>query len=197
MWSRRKPVFNYNSMGYSTKHEESDSSHGHTPSKELRVLQPIVGQIARDPPMHTWVGAPARSSFPLPKNWSSYALESKWDENDTLVTGESKAWQQRGARSSRDDVPMLDYSSSSSRAISSVTGMSFEHSKHPSITTPLDDEQYNLILEALTPTKSLVTGTRAPSNTPLIASPSTVIKGRKETEKTKEKEIEKEKEKRS
>lgn len=160
-------------------------------------MQPIVGQVARGPPMmYNWAEAPAgRSSFPLQMpNWSSNTLDSKWDiENDTFVTTDTKVWQQRGARLSRDDVPMLDYSSSSSRAISSVTGMSFEHSKQPSIPPTLDDEQYNLLLEALTPTKAPVIGTRAPSNTPsLVDSPSTVIKGRKETEKEKEKKEEKE-----
>lgn len=60
---------------------------------------------------------------------------------------------------------MPDYSSSSSRAISSMTGMSYEHSKQSSMSAPMDEEQYNLLLEAMTPTRPPV-GTRAPSNTP-------------------------------
>lgn len=80
------------------------------------------------------------------------------------------AWNHRGARSSREDVAMPDYSTSSgSRAISSMTGLSYEHSKQPSITAPMDDDEYNLLVQALTPTKATVTGTRAPSNTPLVA----------------------------
>ncbi|KAJ5389234.1 uncharacterized protein N7496_000302 [Penicillium cataractarum] len=76
------------------------------------------------------------------------------------------AWRHRGARSSREDVPMPDYSTSSgSRAISSMTGMSFEHSKHSSMSAPMDEERYNLLIDAMTPTK-LPMGTRAPSNTP-------------------------------
>jgi hypothetical protein len=60
---------------------------------------------------------------------------------------------------------MPDYSSSSSRAISSVTGMSYEHSKQSSMSAPMDEEHYNQLIEALTPTKPPM-GTRAPSNTP-------------------------------
>jgi hypothetical protein len=48
---------------------------------------------------------------------------------------------------------MPDYSSSSSRAISSMTGMSYELSKQSSMSAPMDDEHYNMLLEALTPTK--------------------------------------------
>ena len=73
------------------------------------------------------------------------------------------AWRQRGARSSREDIAMLDYSSASSRAISSITGMSFEHSKQPSMATPMEDEEYTQLLENVTPTKA----------------PSTVVKSRK------------------
>lgn len=74
----------------------------------------------------------------------------------------------RRARSTLEDVPMPDYvgsSSTSSRAISNMTGISFEHNKQPSITAPADDEQYNELIEALSPTKPLSTGTFAPTNT--------------------------------
>lgn len=67
---------------------------------------------------------------------------------------------------------MPDYASTgstSSRAISSMTGISYEHSKQPSINSCLDDEQYNELIEALTPTKAPPVGTRAPSNTPSTA----------------------------
>ena len=47
-----------------------------------------------------------------------------------------------------------------------MTGISYEHSKQPSINSCLDDEQYNELIEALTPTKAPPAGTRAPSNTP-------------------------------
>jgi hypothetical protein len=76
---------------------------------------------------------------------------------------------------------MPDYSSSSasSRAISSGTGVSYEQ-------VHMDDDQYNLLIQALTPTKA--GGVRAPSNTPsatvnaakLGLSPSGNVKSKKE-----------------
>lgn len=72
----------------------------------------------------------------------------------------------RGARSSREDIPMLDYSSGSSRAISGnssnsvpmsgISGMSFEHSKQPSMTAPMDEESYNLLIGSLAPSENTV-----------------------------------------
>jgi hypothetical protein len=58
---------------------------------------------------------------------------------------------------------MLDYSSSNSRAISSVTGMSFEHSKQPSMATLMDEEEFSALQESVT-----------------LSSPSTMVKSRKE-----------------
>lgn len=80
----------------------------------------------------------------------------------------------RGARSSFDDVPMPDYvgsSSASSRAISNMTGISYEHSKQPSVTAPINEEQYHQLVEAMSPPKTVVTGTEAPANTPSTAAP--------------------------
>jgi len=92
---------------------------------------------------------------------------------DTFV--DDTAWCQRGARPSREDVPMPDYvsvSSSSSRPLSGLTGFSFEHSKQPSITARLDDDQYNDLIQSLTPTKAApAVGTRAPSNSPSVIMP--------------------------
>lgn len=79
----------------------------------------------------------------------------------------------RGARSSLDDVPMPDYgsSSASSRAISSMTGISYEHSKQPSITAPINEEQYHQVVEAMSAPKAVVTGTEAPVNIQSTAVP--------------------------
>ncbi|KAJ5576177.1 hypothetical protein N7535_003103 [Penicillium sp. DV-2018c] len=78
--------------------------------------------------------------------------------------GDDIGWRQRGAQSSREDVPMPDYastSSTSSRVLSSMTGLSYEHSKQPSVASGLGDDHYELI-ENPTPTKAPL-GTRAPS----------------------------------
>jgi len=76
---------------------------------------------------------------------------------------------------------MPDYSSSSasSRSISNGTGGSYDQ-------VHMDDDQYNLLIQALTPTKA--GGVRAPSNTPsatvnaamLGLSPSGNVKSKKD-----------------
>lgn len=80
----------------------------------------------------------------------------------------------RGARSSLDDVPMPDYagsSSASSRAISNMTGISYEHSKQPSITAPINEEQYHQVVEAMSAPRPVVTGTEVSVNTQSSAVP--------------------------
>lgn len=66
---------------------------------------------------------------------------------------------------------MPDYigsSSSSSRAISNMTGISFQHSKQPSVSAPIDDEQYGQVIEAFrSPSKEFSSGTCVPTNTPV------------------------------
>jgi hypothetical protein len=52
-----------------------------------------------------------------------------------------------------------------------MTGISYEHSKQPSMTAAMDDGQYNELIQALTPTKLPTVGTRAPSNTPSATVP--------------------------
>lgn len=168
---------------------EPDDAHAHSPQKSdmpmpMRSMalaasntQPTnsQGQIEYN---NVWASGrafpnPSYQRFSTPAQ--TYARDPRWagrqdpypesiiDSGDPFF-GDA-AWRHRGARSSREDVPMPDYSSSNSRAISSTTGMSYEHSKASSIAAPMDDENYNLLVEALTPTKPPI-GTRAPSNTP-------------------------------
>ncbi|KMU87814.1 hypothetical protein CIHG_05582 [Coccidioides immitis H538.4] len=75
-------------------------------------------------------------------------------------------------RSTLDDVSMPDYvasTTSSSRAISS--NMSFSRNQEPSAPAPIDDEQYNQLIEALSPKKVVSGGTCAPANTPVSTAP--------------------------
>lgn len=62
---------------------------------------------------------------------------------------------------------MPDYisNSSSSRAISSMTGISYEHSKQPSIVAPIDEETYSQLFEGVSPPKPLACISQAPKNT--------------------------------
>ncbi|CAI7634943.1 unnamed protein product [Penicillium pancosmium] len=187
MWHRPRSSFKYSSASIETKDAEG---HAHnTPIKESRApLQPIHGQVvprvAPPPTFHTnWTTS---SIFDVPiSHWPAYNTQDpRWDigqENDIFTDPDpawqqrggarssredvpiEPAWQHRGARASRDDIPMLDYSSSNSRAISSVTGMSFEHSKQPSMAALMDEEEFNALQESIT-----------------LSSPSTIIKSRKE-----------------
>lgn len=71
---------------------------------------------------------------------------------------------------------MPDYftsTNSSSRVISSTTKSSLERNKEPSAPAPLDDEQYNQLIEALSP-KKLGSGTMAPANTPVKKQPTNI-----------------------
>lgn len=190
MWHRPRLSLKYGSTSIDAKDPEG---HGHnTPTKASRPpLQPIHGQVvprvALPPTFYTnWATS---SIFDAPvSHWPAYnAQDPLWDigqENDIFTDPDptwqqqqqqqgprpsheiiplDPSWQHRGARASRDDIPMLDYSSSNSRAISSVTGMSFEHSKQPSMTTPMDDEEFRVLQESVT-----------------LSSPSTIVKSRKE-----------------
>lgn len=169
--------------------------HGHSPSKtgRLEVRAPVM---TADPSSlsssntatfsggslsayNAW--APHRG-FPIPATqWNRHPQGPQWEPQDIYIVEagmdtmvDDIAWRQRGARPSREDVAMPDYAStsSSSRPLSSMTGFSFEHSNQPSITACLDDDQYNDLIQSLTPTKAAPgAGTRAPSNTPSEAMP--------------------------
>lgn len=182
MWCQAPLMgFKYNSCGGVGSTSEPADIHGHSPSKpDSRILPNASTQSA--PSSAIYNAFASNRAFPV-SQWQMQPRDHRWaafqeryqepfmsaPSTDTLANALSNdpAWQHRGARSSREDIPMPDYSSSaSSRALSSMTGMSYEHSKQPSIAGPIDDEQYNLLLQALTPTKAPTMGTRAPSNTP-------------------------------
>lgn len=177
---------------YGTSKVVGDGAHGHSPSKpnrpEHRITITANTGSQSSSNAATYSGSTSSTynawtphrGFPIPSTqWNGYPQEPRWDPQDTYIVEpaidafvDDTAWRQRGARSSREDVPMPDYASTgstSSRAISSMTGMSYEHSKQPSINSCLDDEQYNELIQALTPTKAPAVGTRAPSNTPSTA----------------------------
>ncbi|KAL1963225.1 hypothetical protein VTN77DRAFT_8550 [Rasamsonia byssochlamydoides] len=186
-------MFKYHSgSGYSgySDSKEADDAHAHSPTRhETRKDGNGSSQTLGQPIPSTW---PYRI-FPTPlPHWSSGTRDPRFAPQDPplpdpftepFVGGHGPS---RRARSTLEDVPMPDYvgsSSTSSRAISNMTGISFEHSKQPSITAPADDEQYNELIEAMSPTKPLATGTFAPTNTPssvptTVTRPSAAAKAR-------------------
>lgn len=68
-------------------------------------------------------------------------------------------------KTSGDDISMPDYqsSSSSSRAISSMTGVSYEHSKQPSVADASKDDQYEQILRLFDSPKEPVSRVQTPA----------------------------------
>ncbi|KAK2879552.1 hypothetical protein FQN49_000772 [Arthroderma sp. PD_2] len=82
-------------------------------------------------------------------------------------------WPIRRRHSTLDDISMPDYiasSSSSSRVISNTTGLNFSRNREPVRMAPMDDEQYNQLIEAMSPRKA-AGGTSPPTNTPTAALP--------------------------
>ncbi|KAJ5175540.1 uncharacterized protein N7482_001417 [Penicillium canariense] len=198
MWSELIPrtAYKFGHHNSFLELKEPENTHGHSPSKsDIRDPVTLSSQSSSSQPIvynNAWASGRA---FPVPMSqWHPHTAQNnprdpRWGGNQERYQepfmiepaidpfGNEAIWHHRGARSSREDIPMPDYSSSSSsRAISSMTGISYEHSKQPSMTVPMDDDQYNLLIDALTPTKPPAIGTRAPSNTPstMAAKPSAV-----------------------
>lgn len=165
MWTREPRLFKYNSgIGPNLAPEDS---HAHSPTKQgsqgrmIATRSHISSQSG-----NSWAHRNYQRPMPMPlPQWQSQCMPDPF--TDPIA-------RHRGARSSCEDVPMPDYvsSSGSSRAISSMTGISYEHSKHPSIVTPVDDESYRQLIEALSPPKPLTLfGISAPTNTPSTTLP--------------------------
>ncbi|KAJ5698213.1 hypothetical protein N7462_000218 [Penicillium macrosclerotiorum] len=184
MWAQfaTRTSYKYDYMAGFDDMKAPDDLHGHSPGKSDSRAAPNTSSHSSGSQAVYNAWAPNRA-FPVPMSqWpstQSYSGDPRWGTyqaryQEPFMTEpiadpfiNESGWHQRAARSSREDVPMPDYSSSaSSRPISSMTGISYEHSKQPSMTTPLDEEQYNLLIEALTPTKASTVGIRVPSNTP-------------------------------
>src|SRR5207247_38046 len=138
-------------------------------------VRPVPSSIQHRAPAHpTW---PYRLFPPPSMPWQGSSwpdAASKWSTPplfpDTFTDPFREYGPHRRARSTLEDVPMPDYigsSSSSSRAISNMTGISFQHNKQPSVTAPIDEEQYNQLIEALSPYKEFCSGPCAPTNTPV------------------------------
>lgn len=196
MWSHPpRAELKYNSTGSFANPKDSGDAHGHSPTKAAPTNTQSSGAI-----YNAWATGRA---FPVPVSQQAWqqGYSDRWGGPPRYLGQEpciepgfvnEATWRHRGARSSREDIPMPDYSSSSasSRAISGNSGnsgLSYEAAVN------MEDEQYSILVQALTPTKP--TGVRAPSNTPsakapgskIGASPSGNVKGRKEKEKEDEK----------
>jgi hypothetical protein len=179
MWSANAPrLFKYNSgSAYSSDPREAEDAHAHSPTRHEHRASVTASQADRAL-YNAWL----YRNFPAPVNqWPSNPRESRGPREpfmpdpfiDPYVLDTSV--RPPGARSSIEDVPMPDYagsSSASSRAFSSMTGISYEHSKQPSLDgPPIDEAQYNQLAEALAASRAQGAGTQAPVNTPSATAP--------------------------
>ena len=153
-------------MRYELKNEED--AHAHSPNR--RTGSRGSGRANATVPTTSQWQAKGMASATMP--WTSSLqpnLESMADPFVDLNYLPESSRQPRGAQtSSIDDVSMPDYrsqsNSDSSRAISHMTGISYEQ-KANSMAGDVDDAAIAELVEALSPLKGSQ-GTQAPSNTP-------------------------------
>ncbi|KAB8228120.1 hypothetical protein ETB97_009948 [Aspergillus alliaceus] len=178
MWSREPRLFKYNSRGELNDLKEPEDSHAHSPTRH-GLRQPVAtsSQISNPAAHGSWMYR--NYQRPIPQMHGNLR-EPRWPQQEQILPDPfidpyvlDPSARHRGARPSWEDVSMPDYvsTSTSSRAISNMTGISYEHSKHPSVISPIDEESYNQFIEALSPPKPLSCGTQAPTNTPSVTLP--------------------------
>ncbi|PKX90298.1 uncharacterized protein P174DRAFT_515425 [Aspergillus novofumigatus IBT 16806] len=168
MWSRGQRVFKYNAGSVMSGAKQEEDLHAHSPTRhENRSVVANSNRVSNPASYTAW---PYRNyPPPPPPQWQNSNRETTWTYQPTqepLMADPfidphilDPAARHRGARPSWEDVCMPDYisSSSSSRAISSMTGISYEHSKQPSIVAPIDEETQS--------PKPLVCTSQTPKNT--------------------------------
>ncbi|KAL3465136.1 hypothetical protein BJX64DRAFT_297535 [Aspergillus heterothallicus] len=172
MWSKEPRLFKYNTGSGVSDIKEADDAHGHSPSRhEARLPVATSGQAGNTPVLNLWRDRSYQG--PVPQWQGSNHRDPRWAPPETIFADPfidpyvlDPAARHRGARPSWEDISMPDYVSSSntsSRAISSMTGISYEHSKHPSLVAPIDEESYSQLIQALSPPKPLSCHAQAPA----------------------------------
>lgn len=178
MWIREPRLFKYNSSSGVSDKKELDDSHAHSPTRHgLRQLALANSQSSSSGIRTSW---PYRDYYPgFVPQWQGSNTDPRIAPPESSMPDPfidpymlDPSARHRGARPSWEDVSMPDYvtSSSSSREFSNMTGVSYEHTKNPSLVAPIDEESYTQLVEALSPPKPLCSGTQAPTNTPSGAS---------------------------
>nr|KMM69449.1 hypothetical protein CPAG_05764 [Coccidioides posadasii RMSCC 3488] len=170
MWLQGPRAFLPYSVGGEKAYVKDDDAHSHSPSRQ--DTRPTIGNIG-----------PGQANLPYRLQGTAAVpwQHNLWPEGDLgwvvptppIVDPFVDPYRNcSNNRSTLDDVSMPDYvasTTSSSRAISS--NMSFSRNQEPSAPAPIDDEQYNQLIEALSPKKVVSGGTCAPANTPVSTAP--------------------------
>ncbi|KAL4784508.1 hypothetical protein BJX76DRAFT_347750 [Aspergillus varians] len=176
MWSKEPRLFKYNAGSGMSDLKEAEDAHTHSPSRhETRPPVATTGHIGNPPALNLWRNRTYKGPVP---QWQGNYREARWAPPETVFADPfidpyvlDPAARHRGARPSWEDISMPDYvsSSASSRAISSMTGISYEHSKHPSLVAPIDEEAYNQLIQALSPPEPLSYSAQAQTGTSTTA----------------------------
>ncbi|PLB49584.1 hypothetical protein P170DRAFT_510115 [Aspergillus steynii IBT 23096] len=179
MWTREPRLFKYNSGSGASELKEPEDTHTHSPTRHSTQQAASVGQMANPATQSTWQYKSYQG--PPVTQWPSRLGEPKWAPQEPPLMQEAfidpylldPSARHRGARPSWEDISMPDYVSSTtgSRALSSMTGISYEHSKHASIVAPIEEDAYAQLVQGLSPPKPLACGTHAPTNTPSSVAP--------------------------
>lgn len=172
MWAHAPQLFQYNSGNAFSDLKGPEDVHTHSPTRH----ESREAASASVPALYnTWAyKSLAMRPTPWPNNhpdpWANTEYLGTNPFTDAFMLPEPDP--HRGARSYRDDISMPDYksstsASSSSRAISSMTGISYEHSKQPSVTGILRDDQYGQVFRSFEPPKEPVSAVpaQAPAST--------------------------------
>ncbi|KAL4954922.1 hypothetical protein BDW69DRAFT_162195 [Aspergillus filifer] len=178
MWSKEPRLFKYNAGSGASDLKEAEDAHTHSPTRhETRPPVTAAPQAASQPALNIWRNRNYQG--PVPQLQGNYR-DPRWAPPETVFADPfidpymlDPAARHRGARPSWEDISMPDYVSSStgSRAISSMTGMSYEHSKHPSLVAPIDEEAYSQLIQALSPPRPLASNTQEPNSSTTAAIP--------------------------
>lgn len=176
MWQHHtKQILKYN-VGHGIGGIKDEDAHTHSPTRHVaRNCAPQnshVGLNFTDLPYR--LHGPSSTAWQY-NGWSGH--EGPWMApappiSDPFVEPSRYFGPPRRSRSTLDDVSMPDYigsSSNSSRAISNMTGLSFGRNKETTKAAPMNDEQYNQLIDAFSPNKFGEGGTCAPVNTPTSA----------------------------
>ncbi|KAL4917083.1 hypothetical protein BDW62DRAFT_89777 [Aspergillus aurantiobrunneus] len=171
MWSKEPRLFKYNAGSGMSDLKEAEDVHAHSPARhETLPSVATAGHIGNVPALNLWRNRNYQGPVP---QWQGSYREPQWAPPETVFADPfidpyvlDPTARHRGARPSWEDVSMPDYvsTSTSSRAISNMTGISYEHSKHPSLVAPIDEEAYSQLMQALHSPKPLSCGLQAQTN---------------------------------
>ncbi|KAL4945955.1 hypothetical protein BDV06DRAFT_209105 [Aspergillus oleicola] len=171
MWSKEPRLFKYNAASGASDLKEAEDAHTHSPTRhETRPPVTTSAQAGNQPALNLWRNRNYQGPVP---QWQGNYKDPRWAPPETVFADPfidpymlDPAARHRGARPSWEDISMPDYvsNSTSSRAISSMTGMSYDHSKHPSLVAPIDEEAYTQLIQALSPPRPLAFSTQDQQN---------------------------------